>query len=284
MPMPNLTRFTRSTVRVITVTILGLAVTIATADGFAQSYSGLYRWALEHQLSGWKAESFPLLVDLFVLCGELGLFLLALDGYKLAKKSGLSWVDLLIPTCVASIGWGVSLWFNVGHVQNATFDDKVTAGVPPVTAMVGLVILLRNVHRYMAKLDEDSDSNVTDESTWNMAKDPVTQKILAQIEANKITEALDVPATAGEIEPTERAGGQAEPLTPVALPARASNGYASRHAKWDEGVRIYRESLTGPGKALSQRDLASELGMSNRSLAAKIIRYVEKESSNADSE
>ena len=281
----NVTRLTRSTVRVITVIILGVAVSIATADGFAQSYSGLYRWALEHQLSGWKAQSFPLLVDLFVLCGELGLFLLALDGHKLTKRPSLSWVDLFIPTAVASAGWGVSLWFNVGHVQNASFDDKVTAGVPPVTAMIGLIILLRNVHRYMAKLDEGSSSAVT----YDMSRDPTTLKILSQLQADEIDDAPDALPTAGEVEPSGQADSPVE-ATPAGnyavrdiaegenamlVMGTAKTGYAGRHAKWDEGVRIYSESRNGPGKPLSQRDLASKLGMSNRSLAAAIIRHVE---------
>ncbi|MFC6937758.1 hypothetical protein ACFQHO_50820 [Actinomadura yumaensis] len=38
---------------------MATAVLTATAGGFAQSYAGLYHWALEHGLHGWKAESFP---------------------------------------------------------------------------------------------------------------------------------------------------------------------------------------------------------------------------------
>src|ERR1700737_2358855 len=63
------------------VGLMATAVLTATAGGFAQSYAGLYNWAKEHGLAGWKADSFPLLVDLFIIVGELGLFLLALDAF-----------------------------------------------------------------------------------------------------------------------------------------------------------------------------------------------------------
>lgn len=41
------------------IAFMAAAVLTATAGGFAQSYAGLYHWALEHGLRGWKAESFP---------------------------------------------------------------------------------------------------------------------------------------------------------------------------------------------------------------------------------
>src|SRR5690348_15091068 len=88
-----------------TVLLMAIGVLVATGDGFAQSYAGLYRWAVEHHLSEWKAESFPLLVDLFVLVGELGLFALALEGHRL-RKSGLSWLDAALPFGIATAGWG----------------------------------------------------------------------------------------------------------------------------------------------------------------------------------
>jgi hypothetical protein len=113
----------RSTARAITITLMGIAVVVATGDGFAQSYAGLYGWAIEHGLSGWKADSFPLMVDLFIFVGELGLSLLAIDGHRL-HKSALAWLDLLTPTAVAASGWGTSLVFNVGHVSQGSASKR----------------------------------------------------------------------------------------------------------------------------------------------------------------
>lgn len=293
--------FTRNAVRVVTVIVMIAIVAIATADGFAQSYSGLYEWAQLHKLSGWKADSFPLLVDLFILVGELGLFLLALDGYRLRKRSVLSWTDLAFPAAVAAAGWGVSLWFNVNHIPNATTEDKVTAGVPPVAAMVGLFIMLRTVHRYMAQLEDQNETpepapeigrlagveTVTATAGAPVVRDQLVQyerKPLSGPEGSVIVPAWQPSGTIAD-EPesaTERPDEpvQPEPTEPPSPNGRTPYGKGPGHPKWDEGVKIYRESVESPGKALSQRDLAEALGMRNRSLAAAIIKHVKGEKTN----
>lgn len=132
----------------ISVVLMGVAVLIATGDGFAQSYAGLRRWAIEHHLSAWKADSFPLLVDLFIAVGELGLFALALEGHRLTRR-GLAWADLALPFGIAAAGWGVSLAFNIGSVGHRV-ADQLTAAVPPVASMLGLLVLLRTLHRLVS--------------------------------------------------------------------------------------------------------------------------------------
>ncbi len=128
-----------------TVAILAVAVLGATGVGFAQSWAGLYGWALEHRLHGWKAQSFPAMVDLFIAIGELGLFKLAIEGHRI-RKAWLPWLDLALPLGVAVAGWSVSLAFNVGHVGGSRYD-QVTAAVPPIASMLGLFVLLRTLHR-----------------------------------------------------------------------------------------------------------------------------------------
>ncbi len=114
------------------IAFMAAAVLTATAGGFAQSYAGLYHWALEHGLRGWKAESFPLLVDLFIIVGELGLFLLAIDAFVIKRRAIMSWLDFCLPLTIALAGWTASLIFNVGHVGNKTFSYQATAAVPPI--------------------------------------------------------------------------------------------------------------------------------------------------------
>src|SRR5437868_9982958 len=133
---------------------MAAAVMTATVGGFAQSYAGLYHWALEHGLRGWKADSFPLLVDLFIIVGELGLFLLAVDAFVLHRRQLLSWLDFFLPLSIALAGWTASLIFNVGHVGNRTFSYQATAAVPPIVSMLGLFVLLRTLHRYVSRNDE----------------------------------------------------------------------------------------------------------------------------------
>ncbi|WP_176611281.1 DUF2637 domain-containing protein [Actinomadura sp. WMMB 499] len=137
---------------------MAAAVITATAGGFAQSYAGLYHWALEHGLTGWKASSFPLLVDLFIIVGELGLFLLAVDAFVLHRRSAMSWLDFFLPLTIALAGWTASLIFNVGHVGNRTFSYQVTAAVPPIVSMLGLFVLLRTLHRYVSQKAEEADA------------------------------------------------------------------------------------------------------------------------------
>lgn len=131
------------------VALMGALVLVATADGFAQSYAGLHRWALAQGLTGWKADTFPLLVDLFILVGELGLFTLALEGHRLTRR-GLSWADAALPFGLAAAGWGVSLAFNVGAVGD-DWRQQATAAVAPVASMLGLLVLLRTVHRLITR-------------------------------------------------------------------------------------------------------------------------------------
>lgn len=132
----------------VTVALIGLFVLAATADGFAQSWAGLYGWAVEHGLHGWKAMAFPGLIDLFILVGELGLFALALEAHRL--DSGLAWFDLAVPATAAVAGWTVSLAFNVGHVAHV-WTTQVTAAAAPVASMLGLLVLLRTLHRFVTR-------------------------------------------------------------------------------------------------------------------------------------
>ncbi len=134
----------------ITLGLMAVVVLGATIDGFAQSWAALYGWAIEHGLHGWKAMAFPGLIDAFILVGELGLFALALEGHRVTKASKLSWVDLALPGGVATAGWAVSLGFNIGHVDQE-FTDQLTAGVPPIASMLGLLILLRTLHRLVTR-------------------------------------------------------------------------------------------------------------------------------------
>jgi hypothetical protein len=139
----------RGVAHLASVALMAAAVLVATGDGFAQSYSGLLRWATEHHVTGWKADSFPLLVDLFILVGELGLFALALEGHRLTARL-LSWADLALPGGIAAAGWLVSLAFNVGSVGHL-LSDRLTAAVPPVASMLGLLVLLRTLHRLVGR-------------------------------------------------------------------------------------------------------------------------------------
>ncbi|SFO57893.1 DUF2637 domain-containing protein [Actinomadura madurae] len=159
------------------IAFMAAAVLTATAGGFAQSYAGLYHWALEHGLRGWKAESFPLLVDLFIIVGELGLFLLAIDAFVLRRRTLMSWLDFCLPLSIAIAGWTASLIFNVGHVGHKTFSYQATAAVPPIVSMLGLFVLLRTLHRYVSNEEEEEVK----------PPEPQTRAIAGPVTLNQIT-------------------------------------------------------------------------------------------------
>jgi hypothetical protein len=229
----NAIRVTRTVARGATVVLMGAAVLIATGDGFAQSYAGLLGWAHEHRLHGWRADSFPLLVDLFVAIGEMGLFLLAIDGYKLTRRRALSWLDLALPAATATAGWGVSLAFNVGRIRGGTLADQVTAAVAPVAAMVGLLILLRTLHRYVNRPDTVSDT-VFDTSEASDDAGQGTDHSLASAVRSAVSAGWTKSAVAEEYGVTRYRLGQLLADTPIDTPA-ALNGSSSNSGEATEG-------------------------------------------------
>ncbi|KAB2359534.1 DUF2637 domain-containing protein, partial [Actinomadura montaniterrae] len=156
------------------IAFMAIAVMTATAGGFAQSYAGLYHWALEHGLRGWKADSFPLLVDLFIIVGELGLFLLAVDAFVLRRRDMMSWLDFFLPLAIALAGWTASLIFNVGHVGHRSFSYQATAAVPPIVSMLGLFVLLRTLHRYVSRQSAEEEEPKPAEPAPRAIAGPVT--------------------------------------------------------------------------------------------------------------
>ena len=218
----NAIRVTRTVARGATVVLMGAAVLIATGDGFAQSYAGLLGWAHEHRLHGWRADSFPLLVDLFVAIGEMGLFLLAIDGFQLARRRALSWLDLALPAATATAGWGVSLAFNVGRIRGGSLADQVTAAVAPVAAMVGLLILLRTLHRYVTRPDAPADT-ISDTAQDDVYAGQATDHSLASAVRSAVAAGLTKTAVAEEYGISRYRLGQLLADTPTDSPA-ALNG------------------------------------------------------------
>ncbi|MGH3167318.1 MAG: hypothetical protein ACRDN0_15685, partial [Trebonia sp.] len=109
----------------------------ASADALAHSYAGLFGWAVHHGLNGWEARSWPAEIDVFVVLGELALYVAYLDRWPWRKR--------IWPWVTALTGLAVSVAGNVGHVQSLsgasiTLTDRLTAAVSPVAAFAGLMI------------------------------------------------------------------------------------------------------------------------------------------------
>jgi hypothetical protein len=120
--------------------LLAGLVTVPTVTAFVESYNGLYGWALDHKLDGAWARAWPLQVDAFIAAGETALFLAALYLWPRRIR--------VIAWSVSLIGLAVSVTCNAGHVgKDATVSDHLTAALPPLAAMGGLVIALAVVKR-----------------------------------------------------------------------------------------------------------------------------------------
>ena len=130
--------------------LVAIAVLVAGASvvSFAESYRGLYSWAIEHGLSGPWAVAWPCQVDVFIAVGELALFVALADAWPRRSRSG-AWA-------VTLAGLAVSVAGNVGHVAGHSVASRATAAVPPLAAAaalaVGLGVLKRVVghHRQAA--------------------------------------------------------------------------------------------------------------------------------------
>lgn len=110
---------------------------LAGVDALAHCYTGLYEWASHHRLGGWQAMSWPAEIDVFLVVGELALYVAYLDGWPARQR--------IWPWVTAILGLVVSVAGNVGHVQAlpgapVTAADRVTAAVSPIAALAGLMI------------------------------------------------------------------------------------------------------------------------------------------------
>ena len=125
--------------RLVAVAIIGAALA-----SFAQSYRGLYLWAIRHGLTGLWAAVWPLQVDTFIAVGELALFVALVDSWPRRYR--------LMAAAVTGAGLVISVAGNIGHAPTHDLGTRITFAVPPLAAaaslFVGLVILKCVVDQY----------------------------------------------------------------------------------------------------------------------------------------
>lgn len=110
--------------------LVAVIIVAGTTVALAQSYRGLVDWSLAHQVPRAWAWSWPLMVDSFLVVGELRLFIAANRG---APRHVRVWA-----WCVTIGGLAISVAGNVGHLQHAAPAGRATAAVPPLAAAVAL--------------------------------------------------------------------------------------------------------------------------------------------------
>jgi Protein of unknown function (DUF2637) len=281
--------------------LIGIAVfvTVATCVAFVESYDGLFQWARTRGLTGDWARAWPLQVDAFILIGELTLFVGTVDHWSRWKMAG-AW-------SVTLGGLAVSVAGNIGHADVAGMSTtmarqvQATAAVPPLAATIGLMIglqVLKAVISAMVTRDEVPETAPEPAPAPEPVRPvpargavflaPSTARLYGTDGTVLAPEPVSQPepvrtAPAPESASPERSAQEspAEPRTGTVPAPRSApgKGYGAGpgHPKWNDGVALYRASLQGPGRRMSQRDLAAALDMRNRALAANIIRYVNDE-------
>lgn len=120
--------------------ITGL-ITAATLIAAAQSYRGLHDWAQAHGQTGINAVTWPGLVDVFTMLGELTLFLAFADHWSARRR--------IFPWAITVLGLAASVAANMGHAS-PLLGDRLTAAVPPVAASAALTVGLGILKRMTA--------------------------------------------------------------------------------------------------------------------------------------
>lgn len=207
--------------RVALYAIAAIAV-LASLDALAHSYTGLYVWALHHRLSGWQAVSWPAEIDVFLLVGELALYVAYLDQWPLRRR--------IWPWTTAIVGLAVSVAGNVGHVVPmpglaVTLTDRLTAAASPIAAfaglMIGLLVLKMSRERTTALRDDLESSQV------------VANLPGAQVDAGNVSDAL-LKDAAHIVSAAQASGGQVSQRRLAAL--LRANGHRFSNSKLAELV------------------------------------------------
>lgn len=116
---------------------IGAIAVLASANALAHSYAGLYDWASTHRLNAWQSLSWPAEIDVFLVIGELALYVAYLDGWS-GRHKVWPWATTITGLIVSIVG-------NVGHIQPligqpVTVADRLTAATSPLAAFAGLTI------------------------------------------------------------------------------------------------------------------------------------------------
>jgi len=214
----------------------------ASSVALAESFHGLRNWAIAHGVDpGWTANVWPLQVDTFIVAGELGLLLSAF--YLWPKR-----VRVLCWT-ITGVGLTVSVAANsfqeLGPEADWTFH--LTAAVPPIAAMAGLLVVLSITKQFAAK---------------NLKAAEIAQEPLAAVVVEK--------------SPAPEPEGVQNPLKPALEAPKPRAGSGVDHPRFRDALKIYRESVAAPGRPLSERDLAAAVDLKNRTLARFVIGYVKE--------
>lgn len=230
---------------------------LASINALAHSYVGLYGWATTHGMTGWQATTWPAEVDVFLVIGELALYIAYLDLWPIRHKT---W-----PWTTAIVGLAISVAGNVGHVRpvpdGSDIAARLTAATSPLAAFAGLAIAL-----LVLKLTRSASRRSPAESIRAV---PTAGLLLlaAHLKHDKRPALAPSLSSPGGGLRLATASDDARQPHRADRPAHPSSGYpaeTSEHtdASYDQLLTDAREIVqdaTNSGARLSQRLLAQEL-------------------------
>ena len=239
----------------------GLAILIATADGaaFTESYRGLYLWALHHNFGGFWAAAFPPQVDVFIIAGEVVLFIAMTDQW--------TWRERLDAWAVALLGLAVSVAGNIGHVDAHDLQSRGTAAVPPLAAFGALWLGLRVLKRILrhrqgtAEAAAQSAHAAAERDVIAAALDELSGAVmlLARRDAEPVPVAPDHSALLAELTATVKMLAE-RPADTVPAPVPADS---------ESAALLAMKATVAAGNPLSGRQLEIRFGLT-RAQAAKV--------------
>jgi hypothetical protein len=209
-PARTLMAFRRTAVTGITVAIFAMTI-----DAFAESYRGLYEWFSGHGISGFWAGTGPLMVDGFILVGELVLIIALADQWP--------WHDRLMAWAAVLLGLAASVGGNIGHVNSADWTVRGTAAIPPLAASGALALGLAVLKRMAV------DPAVPDMPAYAATMTVAAPVAAQEPQAPPVPEQAPVPALEAPASPSSPAA-PAHGLDPAHLAGLDSAAKRARYA------------------------------------------------------
>jgi len=219
-------------------TTTGVVLSIAAFAGYI-SYRHAYELAVNHGEGAASAWALPLTIDGLIFSASMVILRANRHGAHVPK---MAWVAM-------ALGILATLGANVAHGVPYGIVGMLTAAWPAIALVVSFEMLMRLFKPLRAMETADEPEAVR-------TVEPVA------------------------VEPELAVQARVTAPRPKAIPAPrpATSEAADRPTDSDRykiGVDAYVKSLLGPGRPLSQRDLAAIMGMKNRVLAAQVISDVQ---------
>lgn len=220
-------------------TTTGVVLSIAAFAGYI-SYRHAYELAIKNGENAWAAWALPLTIDGLIFSASMVILRANRHG---AKVPGMAWIAM-------ALGILATLGANVAHGVPYGIVGMLTAAWPAVALVVSFEMLMRLFKPLMSTETADEP-----EAVRTVEVEPV--------EPERATRA--------------RVAARAQKAIPAPRPATSEAAdEQTNDQRYKIGVEAYVKSLMGPGRPLSQRDLAAIMGMKNRVLAAQVIADVQK--------